>query len=82
LIGVCEDALPSIRIPSLILQGRNDPAVNPRSAKLIFDALASPQKELKWMDFDRHVIVQGERRDEVFREIKTFVESVATPLSA
>ena len=82
LIGVCEDALPSIRIPSLILQGRNDPAVNPRSATLIFEALASPQKELKWMDFDRHVIVQGERRDEVFREIETFVESVATPLSA
>jgi esterase/lipase len=81
LIGACEEALPSIQTPALIMQGRNDPAVNPRSAKLIFDAIASEQKELKWMEFDRHVIVQHERKAEVFSAIGDFAESIAAPVT-
>ncbi|MEZ5848552.1 MAG: alpha/beta fold hydrolase [Geminicoccaceae bacterium] len=50
-------ACAGVRVPALILQGRNDPVVEPKSAELYLARLASPEKELHWIDSDRHGIV-------------------------
>lgn len=68
-------SLAGIRIPSLILQGRNDPKVAPESGPALFQRLGAHQKRFAWIDFNRHGIVLGPAARETFREVASFLDA-------
>ncbi len=66
-------SLADIQIPSLIIQGRHDPKVAPKSGPAIFQRLGAHQKRFVWIDFNRHGIVLGPIAREVFKEVESFL---------
>ena len=68
--------LPDVRIPTMILQGDEDPAVDPKSADVIMKSVSCEDKTLVQMPFDRHVIIRGEGHEKVFEKIGEFVQRV------
>ena len=69
LIGAARRALPRIRVPAVIIQSKVDETVHPKSAAMIFDGLASPQKRIVWLGRSRHVALLDTERDRIHREI-------------
>jgi len=74
LMSVCDKELFKITVPSLVMQGKNDNVVNPESGKIIYDKINSEIKILSELDFSNHVIINSERKEEVFEEIRKFLE--------
>jgi esterase/lipase len=56
-----------------VIQANTDPVVDPISGKIIYEKIHSSQKLLQEMDFNNHVIINCERRAEVFNVIKYFL---------
>ena len=52
-----KEVLPAITCPALIIQGNADPVVDPSSAELVFEKIASADKRLAWVDSKRHGIL-------------------------
>ncbi len=73
LMHVCEENLSKITTKALIIQGDKDPVVNPDSGKTIYDKIHSSEKYLAELNFSNHVIVTGERKEEVFQVIRKFL---------
>ena len=67
--------LADIQIPALIIQGRHDPKVAPRSGPAIYERLGAHQKRFAWIDFNRHGIVLGPIAREVFNEVESFLNA-------
>ena len=63
-----------IKKPILIIQGKDDPIVNPSSAHEIYESIESRYKTLKIIEASKHVIVIGENTDELFRDILNFIQ--------
>ncbi|WP_369433733.1 alpha/beta fold hydrolase [Psychromonas sp. MME1] len=59
LQALCGDKLAKVRAPLLIIQGSNDPLVDPSGAREIVNTVCSSQKKLEEIAFNRHVIVRG-----------------------
>ena len=74
LMDHCEENLAKITVPSLIIQAKNDPVVDPISAKLISDKITSKNKKLIELDFSNHVIINCQRQQEVFEVIGEFLQ--------
>ncbi len=55
--GELQDHLPQIEVPTLVVQGDDDPVVEPDSAQIIFDELATKDKALHWVSSSRHGIL-------------------------
>lgn len=72
LMDACDKNLSKVTVPVLIIQSDKDPIVNPVSADIIYDKISSKKKELLKMNFTNHVIINGERKEEVFVKIKDF----------
>ncbi|NOY51999.1 MAG: alpha/beta fold hydrolase [Deltaproteobacteria bacterium] len=66
------EILPEIFCPTLILQGKEDPTVDPVSAKMIYEGIASPEKRLVMVEADHHVIIR-EKASAVHREVLRFL---------
>lgn len=64
-----------IACPSLIIQAKKDPIVNPRSGQEIYKTIKSKVKYLFEPDLDHHVIVRGEGHEEIFETIYKFVHT-------
>ncbi len=73
---VCEDKLSAIRAPILVIQGREDPVVDPSGAREIIHKVNSANKKLEEIMFKRHVIVRGDASIEVFKVIEQFMETL------
>jgi len=71
-----DKTLSGIDEPILVLQGDNDPVVNPRSARLIYDRVRSRVKKLVLLPRKNHIIVVGEGREEVFAGVYRFITDV------
>jgi carboxylesterase len=55
-------ALPAIRQPLLIFQGRRDPILAADAAQILYDSVASTDKTLVWLEHSGHnLLVDGER---------------------
>ena len=76
LMNLCEDNLDKITTNALIIQANKDPVVNPVSSEIIYKKIRSKEKYLVKMDFANHVIINGERKEEVFAEIRKFLEQI------
>ena len=57
MTGELQDHLPRIEVSTLIVQGDDDPVVEPDSARIIFDTLATEDKALHWVASGRHGIL-------------------------
>lgn len=65
--------LHKIQKPIFIIQGKNDPIVNPDSAQEIYEKIKSKYKRIKLFDASNHVIIIGNKTEEVFKEILNFI---------
>lgn len=71
-----DERLPEVRIPTLIVQASKDHVVNPTSAHLIFEKIPSPHKELTILERDRHGIINGQGREDVFDRVLQFLRRI------
>ncbi len=71
-----EKTLNKVTAPILILQGDNDPVVNPKSAKLIYDNVQSDFKKMILLPRQKHSILQGAEAEEVYQSIYRFITDV------
>jgi esterase/lipase len=76
LMKVVEDRLKYIDIPALVIQGSEDPVVNPESAEEIFAKIGTDDKDLVRVTSHRHGIVRGEESAQVIRLVLDFLENV------
>lgn len=67
-------AMPRVRQPILVLHGRNDHTVHPDNAALIFDSVASTDKQLVWCERSYHVITLDYDRDDVLARAYEFIK--------
>ena len=68
-----ESNLKTIDKPTLVVQSRKDPVVNPRGTLKLFNRLGSDTKEYYIFDYDRHGILIGEGVKRVYKAIENFV---------
>jgi carboxylesterase len=70
-------ALPNVRCPILVMHSTNDHTVHPGNARVIFDTVASEDKELVWLDKSYHVITLDFDKQEVFERTYDFIKQRA-----
>ena len=73
LIDYCDNVLDKISIPTLVIQGDEDPVVNPSSGDLIFNNISSVDKDIYKPHRHRHVIVRGAGSEEIFLKIRQWI---------
>lgn len=73
LIAEVSRKLPDITEELLIIQGRRDHTVQPRSAEYIYEHVASFEKKLVWLEKSGHVVTLDIEREEVFKQITAFL---------
>lgn len=74
VISEMERSLPNVKVPALVVQASKDPTVNPTSAQQIFDRLGSEHKKLVLFERQRHGIINGNGRMDIFDEVVHFLE--------
>jgi esterase/lipase/1-acyl-sn-glycerol-3-phosphate acyltransferase len=75
LMDDLEPKLPDLKTPTLIIQSRRDPVVDPKGSRKIFELLGTQQKEYLLVNYDRHGILLGEGSQRVHKIIAEFVKS-------
>lgn len=68
--------LPDLRIPALVMQGSQDPKVNPQSGTRIFQRITHPKAQYKEIDFHLHGIIRGPVAQGVFDEVEQFIHTI------
>ncbi len=74
LMDQLEPKLKTMQKPTLIVQSRKDPVVNPQGTLKLFNQLGSDCKEYYIFDYDRHGILTGEGVRRVYKAIKNFIK--------
>ncbi|MDY6853922.1 MAG: alpha/beta hydrolase [Thermodesulfobacteriota bacterium] len=74
LMDRCKDLLQYITVPTLVIQEKNDPVVDPRSASIILDSICSKEAEFYSFELNRHGILRKEGSEEVFIKIRGFIK--------
>ncbi|WP_307396944.1 alpha/beta hydrolase [Bacillus horti] len=64
-----------IDIPILIVQGRKDEIVNPKSAQYIFNMVRSEEKELVWLEDSKHIVCHDCEADIIFNKVEQFLQA-------
>lgn len=75
LIQQVDELLPTVTSELLIMQGRQDHTVQPRSAQYIYDRVASKEKNIVWLEESGHVITIDIEREQVFTEVSKFLRN-------
>ena len=76
LMKVVEDRLHPCPDPALIMQGSDDPVVNPVSGLEIFDRLGTERKQLFRIFAKHHGIIRGRESEEVKARVLEFLKKV------
>jgi carboxylesterase len=66
--------LPQIHQPLLVVQGKQDGTIDPRSSQIVYDTVSSKVKELHWMDHSGHCVLLDPEQEDVFRFTLEFLE--------
>lgn len=66
--------LPRVRIPALIMQGRNDQTVNPRSAIEVAAGMRSRDRRLVWFERSGHQLPREAERADVWATAQAWLE--------
>lgn len=68
-------ALPRIESPTLIVQSRTDPRIKAHVAERALASLGSSEKKLVWIEGAGHIITVDYGREQVFREVRDWMDS-------
>jgi esterase/lipase/1-acyl-sn-glycerol-3-phosphate acyltransferase len=74
LMDELEPRLSDVNVPTLVVQSRGDPVVDPKGSRKIFDHIGSEEKEYLLFNFDRHGILLGEGALRVYKAIGEFMK--------
>ncbi len=74
LMDDLEPKLPDLKVPTLIVQSRRDPVVDPKGSRKIFELLGTEDKEYRLFNFDRHGILLGDGSQRVHKAIGDFLK--------
>lgn len=66
--------LPTIVVPTLIVQAKGDPVVAPDGSERLFARLGAKEKEYLLVDLNRHGILSGPGAEQVHSAIAAFIE--------
>jgi len=69
------DRLASFTLPVLVIQGSDDPVVDPEGSRRLYEELGSQDKEFAVFRADRHVIIRGEGAERSFSRILAFIQA-------
>ncbi len=69
-------SLPALSVPSLIMQGGDDPKVDGQSGQMIFNRIDRSDKYYREIDFHLHGIVRGGIACSVFDEVEKFLQII------
>ncbi|MDY6934397.1 MAG: alpha/beta hydrolase [Spirochaetota bacterium] len=67
--------LKELDVPTFIIQGIDDPIVNPESGQEIYDKIGTERKELSRVYANRHVIVRGNGSHKIFAMVNEFLKN-------
>lgn len=73
LIQHVDGFLSVINTNILIIQGRQDHTVQPRSASHIYNQIGSSDKQLIWLEKSGHIVTLDIEREQVFKHIAAFL---------
>lgn len=76
LITEVRENVDMIYAPTFVVQARNDHMINPDSANIIYNAVESDNKKLKWYEESGHVITLDKERDQLHEDVYTFLETL------
>lgn len=76
LLETLRPRLGSISAPALLMHSRADGFVRPESCQSIHDALASTNKQIKWVEKSSHVISCDSERKQVFEHAAHFLQRI------
>ncbi len=76
LMNLAEDRLKYIKDPTLVIQGSEDPVVNPVSGREILEKLGTPKKELIRIDAKHHGILRGKEAEQVNAKVLEFLRNI------
>ncbi len=68
-------SLPRVRIPTLLIQSREDPRVAPSIAERAFASLGATDKRLVWTEGAGHIITVDYGRERVFEEVRVWLSA-------
>ncbi|TFH43283.1 MAG: alpha/beta fold hydrolase, partial [Chrysiogenales bacterium] len=74
LMKEVEDALDRISDPTLVIQGSDDPVVNPASGIEIFERIGTEKKQLLRIFSSRHGIIRGRESEQVYARVRDFLK--------
>jgi esterase/lipase/1-acyl-sn-glycerol-3-phosphate acyltransferase len=74
LIDYASPLLKNITTKTLIIQGNNDPVVNPKGADLIYERIRSENKTKVIIEAKEHVILNAKYYEQIFEAIQTFLK--------
>ncbi len=76
LMKYVKTRLADVTCPVLVIQGSDDPVVNPESGMDLFMPLGSTDKQLVHITADHHGILRGHEADEVKNKVLEFLQRV------
>jgi esterase/lipase/1-acyl-sn-glycerol-3-phosphate acyltransferase len=76
LMNLVEERLKYIKDPTLVIQGSEDPVVNPVSGREILEKLGTPKKELIRIDAKHHGILRGKEAQQVNAKVLEFLRNI------
>ena len=76
LMKQVKDRLKDVRDPALIIQGSDDPVVNPVSGREIYEGLGSERKQLIQINANHHGILRGHEARQVEDNVLRFLKDV------
>ena len=79
LSSVVQKDLSKINAPTLIMEYTKDTRVNPVSSQIVYDNIASQNKQIRWINGTGHVmILDDDNKEEYYEEIYQFIIKTAT----
>jgi len=72
-------ALPRLRVPTLVVQSREDNRIPPDAAARAFATIGAPVREIEWLDGCGHVVTVDYGRERVFERVSDWIERYGTP---
>jgi Esterase/lipase len=76
LMNLVEERLKYIKDPTLVIQGSEDPVVNPVSGREILEKLGTSKKELVRIDAKHHGILRGKEAGQVNAKVLEFLKNI------
>ncbi|MGD0020703.1 MAG: alpha/beta fold hydrolase [Smithellaceae bacterium] len=76
LMNTVEERLKYIKDPTLVIQGSEDPVVNPVSGREILEKLGAPKKELIRIEANHHGILRGKEAEQVNAKVLEFLKNI------